>query len=138
MRKFIILISLISILILSGSQQTDKDKLSDSNFQIVSLYWNNAIDWNLICNRCLNEGKDCKSENGLKIRMKVDYSQPLDCDIYQDGIKMNERGKYSFNIGENTNEIRSLEFTKGHSFTVCCNGKYNENVCKSASVEKKC
>ena len=77
MRKFIILISLISILILSGCQQTDKDKLSDSNFQIVSLYWNNAIDWNLICNRCLNEGKDCKSENGLKIRMKVDTTRVI-------------------------------------------------------------
>ena len=131
--------SVIFIFVIAGCTSQTNKSLSDNNLQIISLYWNEQID----CDICNRRSESCEPLNAAILKIKLDYFQPvhcnvivdgnaLICDSIVDGIQGKSECNYEYEVGISQHEI-PMNMKESHSLSTCCQG-----ICKSASIPPKC
>ncbi|MFH1608267.1 MAG: hypothetical protein ABIA78_03980 [archaeon] len=137
----IIAILLIAIIVVYSSKPEEKEKLTEEDFKILDIYWDDSIYWDKLCAGDFGDFQTA----GYKI-LTFQNEEELLCNLF---INEKDFAHYDQNLGKTYSLFErdeplhkgydNIDASKNNIFKICCTSNIKDGeICDSVALPTKC
>ena len=143
----VVVVVILAVIFIVSNKPVEKEFMTEEDFQIVSISWNEDVKWDSMCDPEIIALTDRDKLTAGYIILTQQNEDTLSCNYWINGVPQRNEDQnlgqvyWGFEREQRTHEgSYNVDYTRDNEITICCksNGDKEGEDCDSVTLKKRC